>query len=90
MLFKPFKKKKKLNYCSIIFFDSKHIGRKDFCEVKIFFSNPELLEIPADVWRTHGKYKFHTRPLTGGLTGTGDVYHPAKFVFKVFFIFSIH
>ncbi|XP_020282743.1 calpain-A-like isoform X2 [Pseudomyrmex gracilis] len=46
-----------------------------------------LLRYPAqatqDAWSTLGHYNLLTRSLRGGLSGSGDVHHPANTVFKL-------
>ncbi|XP_058806416.1 uncharacterized protein LOC131672901 [Phymastichus coffea] len=49
---------------------------------KFFKGNPRLLGLAEDAKRTFGKYRLQARPLKGGLSGTGDVHHPAKVVVK--------
>lgn len=36
-----------------------------------------------DAWSTVGRYNLLSRLLRGGLSGSGDVYHPANTTFKV-------
>ncbi|XP_016839302.1 calpain-B isoform X3 [Nasonia vitripennis] len=50
---------------------------------KFMRGNPQLLGLPEDEFRTSSKYRLQSRPLTGGLSGTGDVHHPAKSIFKL-------
>ncbi|XP_046433836.1 calpain-A-like isoform X4 [Neodiprion fabricii] len=46
--------------------------------------NPALHGMPADdVWSTSGRYRLISRLLQGGLSGSGDVYHPANAIFKL-------
>ncbi|XP_046626929.1 calpain-A-like isoform X4 [Neodiprion virginianus] len=46
--------------------------------------NPALHGMPADdVWSTSGRYRLISRLLQGGLSGSGDVYHPAHAIFKL-------
>ncbi|XP_011304756.1 uncharacterized protein [Fopius arisanus] len=46
--------------------------------------NAELLgQVPDDVWGTLGRYNLLSRNLRGGLTGCGDIHHPARVTFKV-------
>ncbi|XP_026669573.1 calpain-A isoform X2 [Ceratina calcarata] len=42
-----------------------------------------LFKPPEDTWSTHGRYNLLTRLLRGGLSGSGDVHHPANAVFKL-------
>ncbi|CAD1471462.1 unnamed protein product, partial [Heterotrigona itama] len=44
--------------------------------------NPTLFKSPDDTWSTHGRYNLSSRLLRGGLSGSGDVHHPANAVFK--------
>ncbi|XP_015111239.1 uncharacterized protein LOC107037283 [Diachasma alloeum] len=52
---------------------------------KFVRGNAELLDvqIPGDLWGTLGRYNLLSRNLRGGLTGCGDIHHPAKVTFKV-------
>lgn len=72
----------------------KTIGDTDNAKTyKFLKGNAELpKEAPKDVWSTIGRYELRSRLLRGGLSGSGDVYHPATVTFKVrhhrFFITS--
>lgn len=60
--------------------------------MKIFATrNPELLGLKQqnDVWQTRGRYNLLSRPLRGGLSGSGDIHHPATVTFKVCIFFII-
>ncbi|KAL2739036.1 calpain-A-like isoform X1 [Vespula squamosa] len=50
---------------------------------KFLKGNTKLQETPKDVWSTIGRYELRSRLLRGGLSGSGDVYHPANVTFKV-------
>nr|CCQ71380.1 hypothetical protein CcPL8.016 [Cotesia congregata] len=52
---------------------------------KFVKGDPELLGLPQDVWNTRASYNLLSRHLRGGLSGSGDVYHPGKATFKVSF-----
>ncbi|KOC67355.1 hypothetical protein WH47_09272 [Habropoda laboriosa] len=45
--------------------------------------NPSLFKPPEDTWSTYGRYNLLSRLLRGGLSGSGDIHHPANAVFKV-------
>nr|XP_033330561.1 calpain-A isoform X3 [Megalopta genalis] len=45
--------------------------------------DPTLFQPPEDTWSTHGRYSLLSRLLRGGLSGSGDVYHPGNAVFKL-------
>jgi len=49
--------------------------------------NKFLLSYPVqatkDAWSTLGRYNLLSRLLRGGLSGSGDVHHPANTTFKV-------
>ncbi|XP_076675847.1 calpain A isoform X1 [Andrena cerasifolii] len=45
--------------------------------------NPTLFNTPEDTWSTHGRYNLLSRLLRGGLSGSGDIHHPANAVFKL-------
>ncbi|XP_015187104.1 PREDICTED: uncharacterized protein LOC107072038 [Polistes dominula] len=49
---------------------------------KFMKGNTKLHETPKDVWSTIGRYGLRSRLLRGGLSGSGDVYHPANVIFK--------
>ncbi|KAK0087799.1 hypothetical protein PV325_014054 [Microctonus aethiopoides] len=50
---------------------------------KFLKGNPELLGLPKDIWETRGRYNLSSRQFRGGLSGSGDVYHPANITLKV-------
>ncbi|XP_034934102.1 calpain-A isoform X2 [Chelonus insularis] len=50
---------------------------------KFLKGNPELLGLPQGVWNTLGRYNLLSRHLRGGLSGSGDVLHPAYATFKL-------
>ncbi|XP_076176529.1 calpain A isoform X2 [Ptiloglossa arizonensis] len=50
---------------------------------KFLKGNPTLFQPPEDTWSTYGRYNLLTRLLRGGLSGSGDVHHPANTVFKL-------
>ncbi|XP_044589127.1 calpain-A-like isoform X8 [Cotesia glomerata] len=50
---------------------------------KFVKGDPELLGLPQDVWNTRASYNLLSRHLRGGLSGSGDVYHPGKATFKL-------
>ncbi|XP_076637033.1 uncharacterized protein LOC143349572 [Colletes latitarsis] len=50
---------------------------------KFLKGNPTLFQPPEDTWFTYGRYNLLTRLLRGGLSGSGDIHHPANTVFKV-------
>ncbi|XP_076650291.1 uncharacterized protein LOC143357653 [Halictus rubicundus] len=50
---------------------------------KFLKGNPALFQPPGDTWSTHGRYNLLSRLLRGGLSGSGDVYHPGNAIFKV-------
>ncbi|KAK2583932.1 hypothetical protein KPH14_001194 [Odynerus spinipes] len=50
---------------------------------KFLKGNTKLQEVPKDIWSTLGRYELRSRLLRGGLSGSGDVYHPATATFKV-------
>ena len=55
----------------------------------IVYRDPTLVQVPQDLWRTAGRYNLLTRHLRGGISGSGDVHHPANVVFKVRINFNI-
>ncbi|XP_074099378.1 calpain A isoform X4 [Cotesia typhae] len=50
---------------------------------KFVKGDPELLGLPQDVWNTRACYNLLSRHLRGGLSGSGDIYHPGKATFKL-------
>nr|XP_034171888.1 calpain-A-like isoform X2 [Osmia lignaria] len=50
---------------------------------KFLKGNPTLFKPPEDTWSTYGKYNLLSRLLRGGLSGSGDIHHPAKALFKL-------
>lgn len=50
---------------------------------KFLKGNPTLFKPPEDTWSTYGRYNLLSRLLRGGLSGSGDIYHPANAIFKV-------
>ncbi|XP_029032114.1 calpain-A-like isoform X2 [Osmia bicornis bicornis] len=50
---------------------------------KFLKGNPTLFKPAEDTWSTYGKYNLLSRLLRGGLSGSGDIHHPAKALFKL-------
>ncbi|XP_076750450.1 calpain A isoform X2 [Xylocopa sonorina] len=50
---------------------------------KFLKGNPTLFKPPEDTWSTYGRYNLLSRLLRGGLSGSGDVYHPGNAIFKL-------
>lgn len=49
----------------------------------MFTRDPNLIDLPQQTWTTRGRYNLLSRQLRGGLSGSGDVHHPANIIFKV-------
>ncbi|EFN68379.1 hypothetical protein EAG_10352 [Camponotus floridanus] len=47
------------------------------------FAKGYPVQATKDAWATLGRYNLSSRLLRGGLSGSGDVYHPANTTFKV-------
>ncbi|KOX69791.1 hypothetical protein WN51_05077 [Melipona quadrifasciata] len=65
-------------YVKVIADDSNNLRTYKFLK-----GDPTLFQSPEDTWSTHGRYNLLSRLLRGGLSGSGDVHHPANAVFKV-------
>ncbi|EGI66071.1 hypothetical protein G5I_05463 [Acromyrmex echinatior] len=47
------------------------------------FAKGYPVQATKDAWSTLGRYNLLSRLLRGGLSGSGDVHHPANTTFKV-------
>ncbi|XP_043515120.1 calpain-A-like isoform X3 [Frieseomelitta varia] len=65
-------------YVKVVADDSNNLRTYKFIK-----GNPTLFKSPEDTWSTHGRYNLLSRLLRGGLSGSGDVHHPANAVFKL-------
>ncbi|PBC29065.1 hypothetical protein APICC_07052 [Apis cerana cerana] len=57
---------------------------------KFLKGNPTLFKPPEDTWSTYGRYNLLSRLLRGGLSGSGDIYHPANAIFKLIYSKTFH
>ncbi|XP_015594783.2 uncharacterized protein LOC107267489 isoform X2 [Cephus cinctus] len=73
-------------FCCYFYTRAIESNNGDIKTTKFFKGDPALLKLPDDVWETLGKYRLLSRVLRGGISGSGDVLHPANAVFKIKYV----